>query len=197
MLPLDEDFWDEFEHGTAYKVEIQTWRLYQGLTEDLDLAEAEAPAEPFRIAIILSAVAGHNTFFGTITVGEEELEFDQAGRLTTETALEALPEIEITDLDCQILIECITEMGAPIRREVLQPIEVVVFPKVNINRDKSGSGSLQAHYNIFTNTRLKIGDRIKYTDEHQGVDIDVYVRDVGSGIDLEDNTQPLWVLDCA
>lgn len=192
---MDDGFFDEFRQEAANQVAVTSWQLYAGLTPPDPTGPV--PAVPFRLAITVSAVDGHTMVAGTVTVAGEEIEFEEATRLVSSEDLTELPEISTEDLDCYIVIECITPGGAPIEKETLAPITVVVFPKTRILRDSSGSGSQETNYDVRTKTLLKIGDRIRYQDPHQGGLIDIYVKDISGAVDLEDNTQPFRVLYCA
>ena len=194
---MDDGFFDEFVQAEANQILQVPWELYDGLTSELDLSEAEIPTEAFRLAITSSPVAGHTIVEGTVHIDEEELEFTEATRLTNEEDLVELPVISVAGLNCNILIECTSTTGEPLYHETLVPITCVVFPKTTIRRDPNGSGFMETTYNVYTEAALKIGDQIRYTDPHQGSSIDIYVKDVSSAVDLEDNTQPFNVLYCA
>ncbi len=194
---MDDGFFDEFVQVEANQILQGPWVLYDGLTSELDLSAAETPIEAFRLAITVSPATGHTTVEGTVHIDEEGLEFIEATRLTNEEDLTELPDISTADLDCNILIECISTTGEPLFRETLVPITCVVFPKTSVRRDPNGSGFMETTYNIYTEAALKIGDQIRYTDPHQGNSIDIYVKDRSSAVDLEDNTQPFNVLYCA
>ena len=137
------------------------------------------------------------TLEGTVHINDEELEFAGPTRLTNAETLTELPTITTEGLDCTILIECISTTGEPLYHETLEDIKVVVFPKTRIIKDPSGSGYMETSYDVRTKAALKIGDRIRYTDPHQGATIDMYVKDIGGAVDLEDNSQPFRVLFCA
>ena len=97
-----------------------------------------------------------------------------------------------------ILVECISSGGAPLRQETLTPIEIVCFPKTHIVRDPSGSGFMQTDYDVYSEEPLSIGDQIRYPDPFQGKTIDIYVKNNSGAVDLEyDNTQPFRVYHCA
>lgn len=189
-------YFDEFVQSPAYKIGLANWVLYDGLQPVI--LDEDIPAEPFRLAFTLSEVTGHTTLEGSITVdGDEEIEFNQAGRRTNTYHLDALPVLTIAGLDCNILVECVSEGGAPLKKETLTEIEIVCFPKTRIVKDPAGSGSQETNYDVYTEAVLAIGDQIRYTDPHQGQTIDIYVVDVSSAIDLEDNTQPFRVYHCS
>lgn len=194
---MNDGFFDEFVKATAYQILRGPWELHDGLTSELDLSEAEIPAEAFRLAITISPVVGHTIVEGTVHIDDEELEFTEATRLTNDEDLTELPTISVEGLDCNILIECISTTGEPLYRETLEPITVVVFPKTSIRRDPNGSGFMETTYNVYTEAPLKIGDQVRYTDPHQNASIDIYVKDRSSAVDLEDNSQPFRVLYCA
>jgi hypothetical protein len=192
---MDDGYFDEFVQAPAYKIVQASWELFSGLTSAIDLDE-EVPAS-FRVAITISATTGHSTLEGSVFVDDEELVFTEATRLTNETDLTELPEIVVSGLDCNILIECISTTGELLYHETEEAITVVVFPKTTIRRDPSGSGSMETNYNVYTKAALKIGDQIRYTDPLQGTTINIYVKDIGGAVDLEDNSQPFRVLYCA
>lgn len=193
---MDDGFFDEFVKAQAHQILLDSWGpLYDGLTSSIIL-DGDIP-ETFRLAITILPVTGHTDVEGSVFVNEEELEFAGATRLTNEEELTELPEITVEDLDCNILIECISISGEPLYHETLVPITCAVFPKTTIRRDPSGSGSMETNYNVYTEAALKIGDQIRYTDPHQGTSIDIYVKDISGAVDLEDNTQPFRVLYCA
>jgi hypothetical protein len=193
----DDGFFDEFIQADAYQIVQGAWKLYEGLASAIVLDD-EIPSEPFRLAIMISSAIGHTTLAGSVIIGEEELEFTEATRLTSSEDLTELPEISADGLDCNILIECISTSGEILYRETLVPITVVVFPKTRVVPSPHGSSGYQeTNYNVFSKAALKIGDQIRYTDPHQGTSIDIYVKDVSSAVDLEDNTQPFRVFYCA
>jgi hypothetical protein len=192
---MDTDYFDEFVKATAYRVNLGSWTLFNGLPPVALVGPS--PVKPFRLAITVSASGTHDTVEGTITVGDEAVEFAEASRHTTEEELTALPDIEVEGLDCNILVECISTAGTPLQKETLTPIEIVCFPKTRLIRDASGSGYQETSYDIWATENLAIGDQIRYTDPHQGTTIDIYVKDIGGAVDLEDNTQPFRVLYCA
>lgn len=238
---MDDEYFDEFEHATAYQVGLANWTLYDGIVfitptglvpsldswsgvigaatephlgrvapepnywddvpalpdELVEFQFSQAPTEAFRIAITVSAVEGHEVVTGTVLVNDEELDFTEATRLTTTEELTELPAITIADLDCNVLVECISTTGAPLQRETLTAIDIVCFPKTHMMRDPSGSGYMETTYDIYTNAALHIGDQIRYTDPHQGTTINLYVKNPSSAVDLEDNSQPFRVYNCA
>ena len=195
---LGSEYFDEFVKAGADQILQGSWVLYDGLTSELDLSEAEIPTEPFRLAITVSPATGHTTAEGTVHIDDEELEFTGATRLTNVVNLAVLPDISTEGLDCNILIECISTTGEPLYHETLVPIKVVVFPKTRVVPSPHGSSGYQeTNYNVYSDAPLKIGDQIRYTDPHQGTSIDIYVKDVSSAVDLEDNTQPFRVFYCA
>lgn len=195
-MTITNVYFDEFVQAPAYKIGLGAWVLYDGplpvvLDEDI-------PTDPFRLAFITSAIAGHTTLAGSITVdGGEEITFSRAGRLTNTYQLTALPDLDIDGLDCNIRVECISAGGAPLKKETLTEIEIVCFPKTRIIKDPAGSGSQETNYDVYTEADLRIGDQIRYTDLHQGAVIDIYVVDVSSAVDLEDNSQPFRVYHCS
>ncbi len=196
---MDDGFFDEFVQADAYQImQGPPLTLYDGLTSAISLDEDELPDGAYRLAITVSPVTGHTAVEGTVTIDEEELEFTEATRLTNEDELTGLPEISVEGLDCNILIECISSTGEVLYQETLVPITVVVFPKTRVVPSPHGSsGYMETNYNVYTEAALKIGDQIRYTDPHQGTTIDIYVKDISSAVDLEDNTQPFRVLYCA
>ncbi len=191
------EYFEEFktDQNNAWLVELSLWKLYEGLTSDLVLGAI--PTEPFKIAVEMLAAEDHEDCEGSAAVGSENLDFLGATRKTTEVIFETRPDILLTDLDCQIVVECVTPSNAPIYRETLTPMEIICVPKTEIRRDPSGSGSMTTYYNVFTDVALKIGDHIRYTDPFQGQLIDIYVKDVSGGIDIEDNTESFRILYCA
>lgn len=193
----DDGFFEEFVQADAYQIVQGAWKLYEGLASTLVLDD-EIPTEPFRLAITISAAIGHTTLAGSVIIGEEELEFTEATRLTSSEDLTELPEISVEGLDCNILVECISTTGELLYHETLVPIKVVVFPKTRVVPSPHGSSGYQeTNYNVYTKAALKVGDQIRYADPHQGATIDIYVKDVSSAVDLEDNTRPFNVLYCA
>ena len=196
------DYFDEFKMGldNAYKVVQTVWKLFEGQASKSQLVlDPDIPASLFRIAVTISAGPGppHDTFEGTVTIGDEILDFSEATRKTTYQVYEALPKVVIEGLDCHVIIECITPTGAPIYREVLEPIEIVCFQKIHLRRDVSGSGYIQTDYDVYTESDLHVGDHIRYADPHQHAVIDIYVKNVSSAIDLEDNSEKFRALNCA
>ncbi len=198
-MGLAEDaYFAEFDLGitNAWKVDLGNWKLYEGLTPAVPAGPV--PTDPFLVAITISAAEGHNVLQGSVYVNDEEIEFTGATRLTNTTALDSLPTITTEGLDCQILVECVTTGRAPIKKETLTPIEIIVFPKTRIFRNPTGTGHMQTDYDIYSKAILAIGDRIRYPDPHQDATIDVYVKFNSSAVDLElDNTQPFRVYNCA
>jgi hypothetical protein len=196
------DYFDEFKMGldNAYKVVQTVWKLFEGLASQSQLVlDPDIPDGPFRIAVRTSAGPGppHNTFEGTVTVDDEILELSEATRKTTYQVYNALPKVVIEGLDCHVSIECITPSGAPIYREVLEPIEIICFQKMHLMRDVSGSGYIQTDYDVYTESDLHVGDHIRYADPHQHAIIDIYVKNIVFAVDLEDNSQKFRVLNCA
>jgi hypothetical protein len=184
---MDDGFFDEFIQAAAFQVVTGPWALYDGLISALELAD-NIPSEPFRLAITVSPVAGHAVLEGSISLGDEVLQFTEAGKLNSTVDLSELPEVSVEGLDCNILIEC----------EVLRPITVVVFPKTRVVPKPHGSSAyMETNYNVYTEAALHIGDQIRYTDQHQGTTIDIYVKDVSDAVDLEDNSHPFRVFYCA
>ena len=193
----DDGFFEEFVQADAYHIQQSAWELYDGLTSELELdEEAEIPAT-FRVAITIAPATGHMTLEGTVQINDEALEFAGPTRLTNAEILTELPTITTEGLDCNILIECISTTGEPLYHETLEAIKVVVFPKTRIIKDPNGSGYMETSYDVRTKAALKIGDQIRYADPHQGATIDMYVKDIGGAVDLEDNSQPFRVLFCA
>lgn len=198
---MDTSYFSEFKTGVsnAWKVGLSNWVLYNGLLPAVPAGPV--PASFFRVAITLSAVAvaGHTDTAGSVFVNSEELVFTRAVRLTNARELTTLPTIATIGLDCNILIECISPGGAPLKKEVLKAIEIICFPKTHIMRDPSGSGWMQTNYDIWSEELLSIGDQIRYPDPHQGGrTIDIFVKNVSSAVDLEyGNIQPFRVYNCA
>lgn len=200
---MDSEYFAEFKTGinNAWKVEQGTWKFYDGLTPPVPAAPV--PTGPFRVAITLSAVAAqgtspaHSDVVGDVYVNAEKISFTAATRLTNNTWLTALPAITAVGLDCHILIECVSTSGAPLHKETLKDIEIICFPKTHILRDPNGSGFMQTSYDIWTEEPLAIGDHVRYPDPHQGKTIEIYVKNVSGAVDLEDNSQPFRVLNCA
>jgi hypothetical protein len=198
MALMDSEYFAEFKTGVnnAWKVEQSTWKLLDGLLGDI--LATSIPLEAFRVAITVSAVTEHEDVVGDVFVNSEKISFDRATRLTNSLNLTSLPTITLSGLDCHILVECISTTGAPLYKETLKAIEIICFPKTHILRDPQGSGWMETNYDIWTEEPLSIGDQIRYTDPHQGgKTIDIYVKNVSSGVDLEDNSQPFRVLNCA
>jgi hypothetical protein len=174
--------------------------LFEGLASDSTLVlDPDTPDGPFRIAVTTTSGTGppHNTFEGTATVDDEILEFSEATRKTTYQVYNALPKVVIEGLNCHVSIECIIPSGAPIYREVLEPIEIICFQKMHLMRDVSGSGYIQTDYDVYTESDLQVGDHIRYAEPHQHAVIDIYVKKIYSAIDLEDNSEKFRVLNCA
>lgn len=196
---MSDEYFDEFLKVTAYQVVRQPWTIFDGLVSELDLSDEDIPNEPFRLAFTISATEDHTVLEGIITVDGEPLEFVNALRLTSTFELTSIPTITIEGLDCNVLVEYISSSGMSLYHEVLTPIEIVVFPKTRVLRDPTpnSSGYLETNYDVYTEAPLKIGDRIRYTDPHQGVTIDMYVKSTTGAVDLEDNSQPFRVLYCA
>lgn len=196
---MDDRYFAEFKTGVnnAWKVGLSNWVLYNGLMPALPAGPV--PASPFRVAITLSAITDHIETAGSVFVNSDELVFTRAARLTNARELTALPAVTTTGLDCNILVECITTVGSPIRRETMKAIEIICFPNTQILRDPSGSGWMQTSYDIWSEEPLSIGDQIRYPDPHQaGRTIDIYVKNVSSAVDLEyENAQPFRVYNCA
>lgn len=186
-------YYDVFERAETDAVVPRTtsWILYDGAVDELELDD-DVPAE-FRLAFVL-------TVAGTVTLswGEEDevLTFTEATRLTAAETFTELPEIVIDSVG-DVAVECITPYGAPIMREVEEEIKIVYFPKTSIVRDKSGSGWQQTDYNIFTETVLQVGDCIRFYDPLQGRNVEVYVKNIDSGIDLVDGHIEYRMLMCA
>jgi len=193
---MDDGFFDEFVPAAANQIVQGPWVLYDGLASAIDMDD-DIP-DIFRVAVTVAPVTDHTVIEGTVHIDEEELEFTEATRLTSSEDLTELPEISVEGLDCNILVECISTAGEPLYHETLVPIKVVVFPKTRVVPSPHGSSGYQeTNYNVFSKAALKIGDQIRYTDPHQGTSIDIYVKDVSSAVDLEDNTQPFRVFYCA
>ena len=193
---MDDGFFDEFVQADAYQILQGAWTLYDGLTSAIGLDDVIPDA--FRLAFTVSSVTGHTICAGSVTIGEEELEFTEATRLTNSEDLTELPEISVDGLDCNILIECISTTGEILYRETLVPITVVVFPKTRVVPKPHGSSAyMETNYNVYSKAPLKIGDQIRYADPHQGTTIDIYVKDVSDAVDLEDNSHPFRVFYCA
>jgi hypothetical protein len=196
------DYFDEFKLGlnNAYKVVQTGWKLFEGQAAQVVL-DPDIPDGPFRIAVTTSSGPGppHSTFEGRVTIGDETLEFlgTEATRKTTHQVYNNLPKVVIEGLDCHVVIECITPTGAPIYREVLEPIEIICFQKMHLMRDVSGSGYIQTDYDVYTESDLHVGDHIRYADPHQHAIIDIYVKNIFSAVDLEDNSEKFRVLNCA
>jgi len=196
---MDDRYFAEFTTGVnnAWKVGFGNWVLYNGLLPVVPVGPV--PASPFRVAITISAVNGHIDTAGSVFVNTEELAFTGPTRLTNTRELTTLPTITITSLDCNILVECISAGGAPLKKAALKAIEIICFPNTQILRDPSGSGWMQTNYDIWSEEPLSIGDLVRYPDPHQGGrTIDIYVKNVSSAVDLEyGNTQPFRVYNCA
>lgn len=196
---MNDRYFAEFKTGVnnAWKVGLSNWVIYNGLLPAVPAGPV--PASPFRVAVTLSAITGHIDTAGSVFVNSEELVFTRAARLTNARELIALPTIATTGLDCNILVECISSGGAPLKKESLKPIEIICFPNTQILRDPSGSGWMQTSYDIWSEEPLSIGDQIRYPDPHQSIrTIDIYVKNVSSAVDLEyENDQPFRVYNCA
>lgn len=190
-------YYDVFERAETDAVVPRTtsWILYDGPVGELELDD-DVPEE-FRLAFVLTAAGTVTLSWGEGDEAEDEvLTFTEATRLTAVATFTALPEIEI-DSEGDVSVECITVYGAPIMREVEEEIKIVYFPKTSIVRDKSGSGWQQTDYNIFTETVLQVGDCIRFYDPLQGRNVEVYVKNIDSGIDLVDGHIEYRVLMCA
>ncbi len=197
-LNLDDAYFSEFDRGivNAWKVAHSNWKLYEGLTPAIPAGPV--PADPFLLAITISAAEGHAVLQGNVYINDEEIGFTDATRKTNTIALTALPDIITEDLDCHILIECVTTSRAPIKREDLTPVEIIVFPKTRIARDPTGSGFMQTDYDVYSKSVFSVGDRIRYLDPHQGSTIEIYVKSNLSAVDLEfGNIQPFRIYNCA
>ena len=196
---MNDRYFAEFKTGinNAWKVGLSNWVLYNGLLPAIPVGPV--PSSPFRVAITLSAVSGHADTAGSVFINAEELVFTKATRLTNARELTALPVVTTIGLDCNILVECISLGGAPLKKEVLKAIEIICFPNTQILRDPSGSGWMQTSYDIWSEEPMSIGDQIRYPDPHQaGRTIDIYVKNVSSAVDLEyENAQPFRVYNCA
>jgi hypothetical protein len=195
---MDPNYFNEFKTGVknAWKVGLGNWILFNGLLPVLPAGST--PTGPFRVAVTISPTIGHTEVAGRVFVNAEELVFTRATRLTNTLELTALPAINASGLDCNILVECISVGGAPLRQEMLTPVEIVCFPKNHIVRDPSGSGFMQTEYDVYSEEPLSIGDQIRYPDPFQGKTIDIYVKNSSGAVDLEyDNTQPFRVYHCA
>jgi hypothetical protein len=194
---MSGEYFAEFKTGVnnAWKVGLGNWVAFSGVPPVV--LAGSVPTVPFRVAIITEAITSHTDVAGIVKVNDEELTFTRATRLTTEEELTSWPTITLTGLDCKITVELISVDGEYLQNETLTPIEIICFPKTRILRDRSGSGWQQTNYTIYCENPMSIGDQIRFLDPHQGRTIDVYIENDASGVDLEDNSQPFRVYDCA
>lgn len=190
-------YYDVFEEAETDAVVPRTapWLIYDGPCDELDLDD-DVPDE-FRLAFVLTSPGTVTLSWGEGDDAEDEvLEFETGTRLVAVAPFTELPEVEI-DSAGDVSVECVTPFGAPIMRETLEDIKIIVFPKTSIVRASGGSGSQQTDYNIFSETVLQVGDCIRFYDPLQGRNVEVYVKHIDGGIDLTDGHIEYRMLMCA
>jgi hypothetical protein len=105
----------EFFNDSATLVKSILWELFNALSMATLTLKGTAPTGPFRLAITLSIITGHADCVGRVTInGTENIDFLVAGRKTSTTFLTSLPTITTQNLDCHILITCISTSGTDI-----------------------------------------------------------------------------------
>lgn len=144
----------------AYKVVTAAKQLYSGLTAPTLTLTGTAPADPFKLALTTSIVAGHTDVNGSVVVGSETIPFNSATRKTSTTLLSAIPVIACPGLDCNILVECINSGGAPIMTETLTAIKVLVETNQGGFYDAAGAW-IKTDDLIMSETLMAVGDRVR------------------------------------
>jgi hypothetical protein len=115
----------EFFNDSATLVKSALWQLFNGLSSASLTLTGVAPTGPFRLAITLSASRTHVDCSGRVTInGTENIDFLVAGRKTSTTFLTSLPTITTQNLDCHILITCISTSGDNIYQTTNSTISV-------------------------------------------------------------------------
>lgn len=142
----------------AYRVDRSNWRLFQGRSAATLVLNGDGlPDIPFRCAVILSTETGHTDVNGSVTVGSEAVNFSSATRKTFMTVLSALPVITTANLDCNILIEAISESGSPIKKETLTSILIGFKKTQKTFLDANGQFSMSSAIAKTTDTNCVAG----------------------------------------
>jgi hypothetical protein len=115
----------------AYWLVKSNWMLYNGHSDGTITLTGSKPDVSFTCAVTVSVgadtVAGgiayhHTDVVGSVFINSEEVKFTSATKKTTTLLLVALPTVTTTNLDCDVLIECIDKNGKIIELVTDTPI---------------------------------------------------------------------------
>ena len=114
----------EFFNDSATLVKASMWYLHNAVPVSSPLTVETPPTGTFRCKATISAVIGHATCVGTLTIGSETQTFVAAGTKAFTTTLTAKPVITYSSLDCMIVITAIDTGGADIHQTANTTIAV-------------------------------------------------------------------------
>ncbi len=150
----------------AYKVVQANHVLYQGLSGSgaaLTLTGA-LPGVSFKCAATLVAIEGHADVSGSVVIGSEALAFTTATRKTTTNLLSALPVCSCSSLNCQVLIEALSQGGAPLQIETTTAIKIRMKSRTkSVPSPAGGWESIRQSYALsWASDDVDVGDIIRY-----------------------------------
>jgi hypothetical protein len=114
----------EFFNDRATLVKASVWYLHNAVPISSPLTIETPPTGSFRCKATISAVTGHATCAGTLTIGSETQTFVATGTKVFTIALTAKPVITYSGLDCMIVITAIDTGGADIHQTANTTIAV-------------------------------------------------------------------------
>ena len=165
----------------ASRIDRANWRIYSGLASGVGTLNGDGlPAVAYRCAVTVAAATGHADCAGSVTIGADTLDFLVSGqRKTTTILLSALPVPSATGLDCNILIEAITQGGANILHETTTTILCRFRHSQKEFVDSSGNWARSTAIADTTDTSFDAEDVFRFG----GVDYEVKAVESFAGLD--------------
>jgi hypothetical protein len=155
----------------AWWVQKANWQLFSGPTASSLSLTGSAPTVPFRCAITLAVgpdtithnppnpdvTVHHTDVTGDVYINAEKVSFISATKKTSTTLLTSLPTITTSGLDCNILVECMNDAGAPIQVTTNTPIKIGWEDYTKAIQDGQGNWGTATGSRAYTKNML-IGD---------------------------------------
>lgn len=162
---------------SAFLVKTAPWPLYDDTPTSNPLTILTPPIGSFRCKVTISAVTGHATCGGTITIAGEVLTFSAAGTKSSTATLTSKPAVTYGGgLNCHVLIYAISTLGADILAESLTTIDIVFDDTRKGYWNAEGIWVISNSRAQTENTTAIIGDVLRYTAEGDSASIDYPIK---------------------
>jgi hypothetical protein len=183
---------EDYLNQAGYRVQSANWTLYNAASAATLTLTGDAPTSAYRLRVTLSAITGHADCSGTLTTnGSETLTFAIASTKITTTNLTAntLPTITTANLDCNILIECLTTGGAVMQEETAKEIDCRFQDTQKGFYDSTGEWSMSQAIAYVSESSCIIGTKLSY----DGYDYNIAQVSIMTDLDGSEEGRKLWL----